>query len=100
MIIHIFFQVQLEQEEKSQDREDDEDGVAIVIYKKKILLESVMSIVNVVVHSSINVQHSTKNDYKLMTKIEGLKNITHQFQFYIYQNFIEHNDNNDNGLLE
>lgn len=100
MIIHNFLQVQLEHEEQSQDGEEDEDGMTIAIDKQNVLLESIRNILKVLVHSSINVLYSSKNDYKLISKIEGLKYIMRQFQFDIYQNVIEHNDNNDNNLLE
>merc|ERR1712232_1375000 len=61
--------------------------MGIAIDKKKVLLESIANILKVLVQS-----YNNKNDYKLISKIEGLKYITRQFQFDIYQNVVDSNN--------
>ena len=67
--------------------------MTIALDKKKALLESIANALKVLVQSSIsNVQSCNNKAYELASKIEGLKCIVSQFQFHVYQNVIDSND--------
>ena len=72
--------------------------MTIAIDNKKASSESIENALKVLVQSSIsNVQScNNKNAYELASKIEGLKCIVRQFQFHVYQNVID----SDNDLFE